>query len=143
MARIRLEMPEQLLYSTSVQVQISDINYGGHLGNDRVLSLAHEARLQCLKSFGLSELDIGGVGVVMTDAAVVFKREAFHGDNLSIDVGLGEVTRRGFEFYFRFRNVRSNEEVALAKTGLVAFDYATRKIADLPESFLSVITSRA
>lgn len=65
MARLTLELPEHFAFYTEITVSIRDINYGGHLGNDAVLGLAHEARLRYLKSLGFSELDIGGLGLTM------------------------------------------------------------------------------
>ena len=37
MPRIKLELHEILIYSTEIPVRITDINYGGHLGNDSIL----------------------------------------------------------------------------------------------------------
>jgi hypothetical protein len=45
-----------------------DINYGGHLGNDAVLSLVHEARVRFLKQQGYTENNIEGAGIIMADA---------------------------------------------------------------------------
>ena len=73
MARIELNLPENFSFSTDVRVRVSDINYGNHLGNDALLSLVHEARLQFLQSRGFSELDIDGCGLILTDAVIVYK----------------------------------------------------------------------
>ena len=35
------------------KVPISDINYGGHMGNDKSLALFHEARIAFLKHLGI------------------------------------------------------------------------------------------
>ena len=59
-------------YETEIPIRISDVNYGGHLGNDAVLSLAHEARVRFLALRGFSEKDVEGVGIMMVDAAVVY-----------------------------------------------------------------------
>ena len=39
MARIRLSMPEKFIFTTELPVRITDLNYGGHVGNDVFLSL--------------------------------------------------------------------------------------------------------
>ena len=52
MARIKIEFPEKFAYSTNIPVRITDINYGGHVGNDAILSLIHEARMQFLENHG-------------------------------------------------------------------------------------------
>ena len=42
-------------FSTQLTVGIGDINYGGHVGNDRFLLFFQEARLRFLAGFGMSE----------------------------------------------------------------------------------------
>jgi Predicted thioesterase len=77
-----------------------DINYGGHLGNDRVLGLAHEARVRWLASHDLSEADVGGAGLIMADAALVFRQEAFLGDVLDVALGAAEARRSSFDLVY-------------------------------------------
>ena len=64
MARIKLHMPETYLFSTNIDVRITDLNYGNHLANDSLLSIIHEARVRFLNHFGYTELDIEGIGLV-------------------------------------------------------------------------------
>ena len=52
MARIKIAVPPQFTFSTQIPVRITDINYGGHLGNDALLALLHEARVQFLRRYG-------------------------------------------------------------------------------------------
>ncbi len=63
MARVKLDLPETFLFATEVILRLSDINYGGHVGNDAVLVLAQEARMRFLSSRGWSELDVAGVAL--------------------------------------------------------------------------------
>ena len=60
MSRIKINLPEKFVFETNLHVNIGDINYGGHLGNDAYLRLAHEARLQFLKEHSWSEIDMDG-----------------------------------------------------------------------------------
>ena len=46
MSRLRFELQGPEVYRTNLQVRVDDINYGGHLGNDSVLTLCHEARIR-------------------------------------------------------------------------------------------------
>jgi acyl-CoA thioester hydrolase len=135
MARIRIDLPASFKFETEVPLRITDINYGGHLGNDAVLGLVHEARLQFLKHLGFSELDIGGASLIMADVGIRYLSEAFYGDTLLIHVAAGEFTSHGFELSFKLTSKTTGKDVAHAKTGLVAFDYTTRKVVALPEAF--------
>ena len=58
MARIKVELPEQFAFSTTIPVRITDLNYGKHVGNDTILSMIHEARVQYLRQLGYGELEL-------------------------------------------------------------------------------------
>lgn len=136
MARVKLHLPHSFPFATEIPVRITDVNYGGHLGNDRVLAIIHEARVQFLQSLGFSELNVGGVGTIMVDAVLVYKSEAFQGDMLRIDVATGEFHKFGCDVFYKLTNKATCREVARAKTGLAFFDYERRKLTTAPQVFL-------
>ena len=121
-------------FSVAISVRITDLNYGGHLGNDRLLALVQEARIAFLARFGFSELDCGGVSLIMGDAAVVFQAEAYAGDLLKVEVAAAEPSGSGFRLFYRMTKVPDGKAVALVETGMVCFDYSSRKIQALPAS---------
>jgi acyl-CoA thioesterase FadM len=141
-ARIELNLPENFAFSTDVRVRISDINYGNHLGNDALLSLVHEARLQFLQSRGFSEVDVDGFGLILTDAVIVYKSQGFHGDLLTIFAAVDDFNKYGCDFYFKVIQKNSGKEVARAKTGIVFFDYNRQKIVPVPAAFLNAFRKR-
>ena len=141
MARIKIQIPEKFIYKTEIPIRITDINYGGHLGNDSVLSLVHEARLRFLKHLGYSESNIEGVGIIMIDAAIQYRSEGFYGDELLIEVTVTDFSNLGCDFVFKLTSKNSNKEIALAKTGIVFFDYEKRKTASVPAEFKKKIES--
>jgi len=127
MARIRLEIPEALPFATELVVRVGDLNYGNHLGNDALLALLQEARLEFLATLGYSEMSLGGHGLIMADAAVVYKAQAFRGDRLRIAVGSGDFSGSGFDLLYRVTHAGTGAPVALAKTGMVLFDYEAKR----------------
>ncbi len=136
MARIKLEMPTVYPFKTELTVRITDINYGGHLGNSNVLDLIHEARVRFLKSFGYSEIDVEGFGTIMLDSVVIYKAQAFAGDVLQIEVAAGDFSRLGCDISYRITKKDGGAEVVLAKTGIAVFDYANQKRISPPEAFV-------
>jgi len=136
MARIKIILPEKFNYSTTINVRITDINYGGHLGNDSVLGIIHEARVRLLKQLGFSEGDIGGVGILMMDAVINFSSEGFYGDELRIDVAVAEITNAGYDIYYRFVNVANNKIIVKAKTNIAFYNYSTGKVSRTPQIFI-------
>jgi acyl-CoA thioesterase FadM len=57
-------MPATYTFSTELTIRITDLNYGGHVGNDSFLSLIQEARQQYLKKLGYGELDFEGSALI-------------------------------------------------------------------------------
>ena len=143
MARIKLDLPEHFPFTIELRVRITDVNYGGHLGNDALLGLLHEARVQFLAHYQLSELNIHGCGIIMADSVIVYKSEAFPGELLSIAVAVTDFNRYGCDFVYRVTEKTSQREVARAKTGIVFFDYQRRAVQRVPQPFLDLFPQDA
>lgn len=139
MSRIKIAVPEKFIFSTEIPLRISDINYGGHLGNDAVLSIFQEARIRFLNQFGYSEVNIEGTSVIMVDAAVQYKSQGFYGDVLTIKLSVDDIQRIGCNFLYLALNKKTGVEVARGKTGIVFFDYGNNKLASMPEPFKVIL----
>jgi acyl-CoA thioester hydrolase len=135
MPRTKLDLPAIFEFSTDIPLRITDINYGGHLGNDTLLSILQEARLRFLQQYAYSEKDVEGRGIIMLDAVVLYKAEAFYGDILSVEVAVAEVGIHGCDLLYRVTNKASGKEVSRAKTSIAFFDYDRRKVVEVPEGF--------
>lgn len=138
MPRLDLKTREPYPFRCGLTVRTTDLNYGGHLGNDRLLALVQEARVAFLASHGWSELDCGGAGLIMGDAAIVYRAEAFAGDALELEVAAVEPARVGFRLATRVTRPADGAEVALIETGMICFDYARRKPVPLPAAVRAV-----
>lgn len=135
MARIKMEFPGDAAFSTEIDLRISDINYGGHLGHDSILSLTHEARVRFFRHFGFTELDVDGPGIILSDAAVVYKSESFYGETMVVEIAVCDFVKYGCDLVYRLCEKETGREVALAKTGIVFMDYAERKVVQVPGKF--------
>ncbi|RFS21442.1 thioesterase [Chitinophaga silvatica] len=134
MARIKIDLPATFPFSTQIPVRIQDVNYGGHVGNDAILSILHEVRIQFLASIGYKELDTTtGEGFIMSDVAIAYKGEAFHGDKFDVAVAAGDFSGFGFDFFYKITALRNEQTIVIAeaKTGMLCFDYNQHKIARL------------
>lgn len=134
MPRVEIRPLVQYPFATELRVRITDLNYGGHLGNDRLLALIHEARVAFLAAHGWSEMDCGGASLIMSDAVISFLGQAYAGDRLRFEVAMGEPTRCGFRLFYRVTRATDDARIALAETGMVCFDYRAGKVRPLPES---------
>ncbi|WP_269532201.1 thioesterase family protein [Chitinimonas sp. BJYL2] len=143
MARVKLDLPERFAFVTTLDVGIGHINYGGHLGNDSALTLIHEARMRYLKSLGFTELDIGGLGLILCDAVIVYKSQAFWGEQLRAEVTAADFNKYGCDLFYRLSQASDDREVLRAKTGVVFFDYQQQKPAAVPVVFLDAMETQS
>ncbi len=130
---------ENCLFSKDIEVRISDINYGNHLGHDSIVSFFHEARVRFLKKLGYSELDIDGFGILVTNLSVNYINEAFYSDKVIIKIGLGEVKRTSVNLIYNALIYETNKELANAITTITFYDFNKRKITRIPEGFLTSV----
>ena len=135
MARIDITLPEKFCFSTEIPLNEGHINYRGHLDNVLLLSVVSEARQRFFESIGQSDLESGGIGIVIADAAVQYLSEAVLGKTMLVQMTAGDFTGKGCDLPWRMTEKDSGREVARGKMGLVFFDYATRKAVPVPESF--------
>ena len=134
MSRIKLELPEHFSFSTKIPIRITDINYGGHAGNDSILAMIHEARIQFLQQYVYNEKDFAGVGLIMNDVVIEFKKELFYGDVVDVAVTATAFERVSFDIVYKLNILRNGKDivVATAKTGMVCFNYNSKKITAVP-----------
>lgn len=125
---------EEFHFQFSYRVGVADINYGGHVANSAVLNFFQDARISYLANLGpYSELELGGCGLIMPEARVLFRREMFLGDQLQIGVKSLDVKRSGWVMEYRIE--RRGELTAEGETQLRCFNYATRKLCRIPAEF--------
>lgn len=141
MARIKLDFPDKVLGTIEIPLRITDMNYGNHLGNDALVSILHEARVKWLNSMNYTELNVEGAGLIMGELVVSYLNESFYGDVLTVQLAAGDITGAGFELYYLVETNRNGKKISIAKarTGMVCFDYSTRKVIPIPEKFLSLL----
>ena len=145
MARIKIDLPAKFSFSTNIPIRITDINFGGHVGNDTILSIIHEARAKFFQHLGYDELNFGGVGTIMSDVAIEYKDQIYYGDEVLASVAVGEITKVAFDLFYKLEKRSANGKkstVALAKTWMVCYDYDKKKVAAIPEEAIKKITSQ-
>jgi acyl-CoA thioesterase FadM len=143
MPRIKIELPEKFSFETIIPIRITDLNYGNHVGNDTILSILHEARVQWLEHFEYGELNFGGLGLIMSDAAIEFKNEIFYGEKIIASVTASEFSKFAFEVYYMLEKESPDKRILVvsAKTGMVCYDYSAKKIAAIPEEVKNKLTT--
>lgn len=143
MSRVKIKFPdENPLIKVTIPVRIYDINYGGHIGNDAILSVIHEARMQLLHQWKYTELDAGGNSLIMADVMIAYRGEAFYAEVLEVQVFAENITDKAFDLLYHISTIRQGQQqdIAHAKTGMVCFDYDNRKISLMKDGLKKRLT---
>src|SRR3990167_7302146 len=86
--KFKIPSIQKIAFTTTLDVRISDINYGNHLGHDSLISLLHEARMRFLKQCNYSELNIENLGSLVTHLSVDYLNQAFYAIKMIIHIGI-------------------------------------------------------
>ncbi len=143
MPRIRLNPPENVIFTTHLDVRVTDVNYGKHLGHMELIGLLHHARAEFLHAHGMTEIDIEGRTLLVVDLAVNYRSEAFFGQTLMIDIGMTFEGSRGVEISYAVKDQETGELVAVAQTGVVFADPEARAVVQVPETFRALVEEGA
>jgi acyl-CoA thioester hydrolase len=143
MARIKITLPQKDIASFIIPVRITDINYGNHVGNNAMVEIIHEARMQFLRRYNYTELDAGGTSLIMNELLVEFKNEAFYNDLPEVKIFAGEISKKSFELFYLITVQRSEKQVIIAhaKTGMVCYNYKEKKVELLPEKLKLILVT--
>ncbi|HEV8079622.1 MAG TPA: thioesterase family protein [Chitinophagaceae bacterium] len=142
MPRIKIDFPVKYFnIEINIPVRITDVNYGDHVGNDSLVAIIHEARMQFLQHYGYTELNIEGIGLIMSDLIVEFKNESFYKDIMQVKIGRGDISKVSFELIYQLTTLRENKKIVIAnaKTTMICFDYKLKKVVSLPQKLKAIL----
>jgi acyl-CoA thioesterase FadM len=98
--------------------------------------------MQLLAQWGYDELNAGGSALIMADVMIAYRGEAFYGDILDVKLYAEEFTNHSFDLLYHITTSREGKpiDIAHAKTGMICFDYGTRKIVPMGEGLRIKLT---
>lgn len=119
--------------SRTYRVRVDDVNYGGHLGNERALLIFQDARIGFLQGLGMSEREIApDTGMILVEATVRYLEEIFFDDLLDTCVAVVNLKRSSFTLTYRTTRQSDGAPVLEGATVMLPFDYAKRRVRRLP-----------
>ena len=131
------------MFSYKYKILKEDINYGGHVGNERALLFFQFSRMAFFESLGFTELDLGdGIGVIQKNGYVEYNKELFLNDEIEIKITKIEIEKINFTCHYEIYN-NAGEKVINGYTMLVCYDYTAKKIKRVPQGFKDKVEALA
>lgn len=113
------------------QVRFADTDALGHVNNAVYLNYLEIARVEYLQAV-LGRLDVKDFGVILARAEVDYKSPAFHHETLRVGCKVDSLGGSSINMSYRVEDKKTGRLVALAKTVLVAYDYALGRPVRIP-----------
>jgi acyl-CoA thioester hydrolase len=117
---------------SDAQVRFADTDALGHVNNAVYLNYLEIARVDYLKAV-LGRLDVKDFGVILARAEVDYKSPAFPHETLRVGCKVDSLGGSSINMSYRVEDKKTGRLVALAKTVLVAYDYALGKPVRIPQ----------
>ena len=140
MPRIKIDLPQKYIFSTTIPVRISDVNSAAHVSWNAMFTIMDEAGVQFWKYVKYPEPGNTRISRITVDAGINYKKQAFHGQTLKVEIGANDIASKSFDLIFRITDIATGDEIAIAKAGILCYDYDQQKVIAVPEKLLSKIT---
>ncbi len=136
MSRVTIDFPEKSIFSTEIDVMITDLTGAMHVGNHVLVSYLTEAQMRFLVALGFPELLVDGKLTMNTDLVVNYCAEVHYGDKLVVNVALGDIEDKGYDILFHITKNDGAKTVLRAKMGMVFIDLDIHRVCHVPQAFL-------
>lgn len=113
------------------EVAFRDIDAMGHVNNAVYLTYLETARIKFLHQAG-AIARLGEIPLILAEVTVTYKSPAHFGELLAIGLGVPRFGTKSFEFAYQIDG-GDGRLVALARTVVVAYDYASATTVPVPE----------
>ncbi|MDX6770118.1 MAG: thioesterase family protein [Elusimicrobiota bacterium] len=115
-----------------VHVRFADTDALGHVNNAVYLNYIEVARVRYLQEV-LGRREVKDFGVILARAEVDYKSPAFHHETLRVGCRVESLGGSSMNMSYRVEEKETGRLVALAKTVLVAYDYALARPVRIPQ----------
>ena len=119
---------------SDVQVRFSDTDALGHVNNAVYLSYLESARVDYLREL-LGAKKIEDLGVIIARIEIDYKSPAFHHETMRVGCRVSEIGGSRIVMDYRVEDKETGRLVALAKSVLVAYDYASARVVRVREDW--------
>ena len=126
-----------MIHETTLRVRYSETDAMGLANNANYLSYFEVGRVEWMRASGISyrDLENEGIGFVVVEAHLIYKRAVRFDDELTLRIRLAESGKASLRFEYEM--LRDGEAISSGYTRHGCIDIATGKARRLPADFLA------
>ena len=133
--RVSIPFPDHAIFDYTMVVSKDHENIAGHLAHDKVVTIIGDCRDAWFASLGFPGCVVDGISIVNSDLMLMYIAEAFHDDQLDLQLAIADINKYGGDMLIRAIRTQDGAEIFRAKSGFVFYDYDQRKVARRPAAF--------
>src|SRR5437762_6810343 len=116
-------MPTAFAFHHRVEVRFRDCDAMGHVNHAVYFTYLEQCRFAFWRQ--VTGRSAGpGAGIILVRAECDYRAPAFVGEQLDVAVNVADIGRSSFTLNYEIVNAATNQQLAEAKTVLVAYDYS-------------------
>ena len=131
------------MFVHTLQVRFRDLDAYNHVNNAVYLTYFEEARIAFITAIGMRSLFSPERSTVIAHAEVDYRAPAQLGDQLDIEVTVGEVRNTSYELNYRIVRRSDGRLIATGKTVQVCFNFVLNAPTRLPEAWRRLLCNGA
>lgn len=129
-----------MTHETTLRVRYGETDAQGVVNNANYLSYFEVGRVEWMRAAGMpyAELETRGLGFVVVEAQVQYKRPAFFDDELTVRARIADVGRATFTFGYEV--LRDGQTLATGETRHVCVDLENKRTRRIPPDVLALVS---
>ena len=123
-----------------IEVRYADLDAQRHVNNACYFTYMEQARLKYIQQLGLWDGEnFDGIGVILVEQSCTYKAPIAYGQHLHVGVRVTNLGNKSLELAVSIRDRDTDQEMAVGRTVLVAYDYLSEKSQPIPDRWREVI----
>lgn len=123
-----------------IEIRYGDIDAQRHVNNARYFTFLESARASYLQRLGLWDgRDFDTIGIILVETNCTFKEPISFGQRIQVGVRTIRLGTKSIEMAHSYQDAESGQEMAAARSVIVAYDYRTNRSIAIPKAWREAI----
>jgi acyl-CoA thioester hydrolase len=123
-----------------IEIRYGDIDAQRHVNNAKYFTYLESARSMYLQHLRLWDgVDFDDIGIILVETNCTFKAPISFGQRIRVGVRTARIGTKSIEMEHSFQDADSGEEMATARSVIVAYDYRRNQSIPVPQPWRETI----